>query len=82
MTLWIPPSALAKDGFKFRCLSCGIESADTDHVIECSRSHEDIEQAMSPRNDRSVFNGQKVDVELETWVEQHRKELLEKRKKL
>ena len=81
MTLWIPPSALSKTGQTLKCLTCGADNADEDHVISCSKAHEDVEHHMV-YGDKSVFNGKPVDVELEAWVDKYRKPLLEGRMKI
>ena len=78
---WIPPAARSRDETRYNCLSCGSTGVDQQHVIDCSRAHEDIEHALVSR-DKSVWNGKPVDEDLEAWVKAYASEIIAGRKKL
>lgn len=85
--IWLPPSFESNLRGSHHCLTCGLNGVDEEHVIKCSREHEDFERDASPRKRMGVFGAGAwetgmVDTEYEKWVKANARAIIEKRVKM
>ena len=81
LNIWLPADARRE----LVCMTCGTARFYKDqrreyeaHAVRCSRENEEVERALSMRNRLGpVFGGDMVDTELEAWVANRRRAIID-----